>query len=58
MAGTKRLACGGNDYHSKCVISGETVIQRRRPLLATDSGQPVLTADMVEGEAETVQESA
>jgi ATP-dependent Clp protease ATP-binding subunit ClpX len=42
----------------KCVVSGETVTQRRRPLLVTDSDQPVLTADMVEDEAETVQESA
>ena len=43
----------------KCVISGETVTQRRRPLLATDSGQPVLTAGTDEAdEAETVQESA
>jgi ATP-dependent Clp protease ATP-binding subunit ClpX len=42
----------------KCVISGETVTQRRRPLLATDSGQPVLTADAEAEEAETVPESA
>ena len=42
----------------KCVISGETVTQRLRPLLATESGQPVLTSDEDEDEDETVPESA
>jgi ATP-dependent Clp protease ATP-binding subunit ClpX len=41
----------------KCVISGETVTQRRRPLLATESGQPV-SPEASEDAEETVQESA
>jgi ATP-dependent Clp protease ATP-binding subunit ClpX len=41
----------------KCIISGETVTQRLRPLLATESGQPVLT-DPASAEDEDVQESA
>ena len=44
----------------KCVISEETVTQRLRPLLATESGQPVLTAESDEDDVdeETVKESA
>ena len=42
----------------KCVISEETVRQRRRPLLATESGQPVTSATS-EAEADSeVAESA